>query len=329
MSNIVFFVDTKYSNYFVASRAIKQYAIDHIADHSTINSTFVGDIIFVKSNLIGLTNGIIDDFVSKKAKQEALVGVLNAEICMIRINTDILNASPPYLDIFDNAANSNWPSYDLNLYNLKLLNNIASIMLFEQEVQNKLRKNAIEREVLLQDPVTTYLAFDTQFGNNVLIEPNVYFASGVKIHDDVHIRAFSYLENAEIAQGAHIGPFARIRGNSKIGKHARIGNFVEIKNSILDSVKVSHLSYIGDAVVGKNVNIGAGVITCNYDGFEKHTTIIKEDTFIGSNSTLIAPITIGSNSLIGAASFINRDVPDKTFAIGRSTQSMKPNRRNK
>ncbi len=198
---------------------------------------------------------------------------------------------------------------------------------FDQEVQNKLRQNAIDNGVRLQDPSTTYLSSDTIFGNDVVIEPNVYIGENVKIHDNVRIRAFSYIEGAEIENDSEIGPFARIRGNSKIGTKAKIGNFVEIKNTELASgTKISHLSYIGDAKIGKNVNIGAGVITCNYDGFKKYTTTIKDDSFIGSNSSLIAPITIGSRSLIGAGSFINKDVPDETFAQGRSKQIMKGNK---
>jgi len=122
--------------------------------------------------------------------------------------------------------------------------------------------------------------------------------------------------------------FVRIRGNSKIETKAKIGNFVEIKNSKLGSgTKASHLSYIGDAKIGKNVNVGAGVITCNYDGFKKHVTVVGNNSFIGSNSSLIAPVTIGTNSLIGAGSFINKDVPDYTFAKGRAKQIMKPNKR--
>ena len=211
--------------------------------------------------------------------------------------------------------------------NSKLLISLDKIDSFNQEVQNKLRQNAIDMGVNLQDPFTIYLSSDTSFGTGVIIEPNVYIGKNVKIHDNVRIRAFSYIEGAEIEAEAEIGPFARIRGNSKIGTNVKIGNFVEIKNTeIASGSKASHLSYIGDGKIGKNVNIGAGVITCNYDGFKKHITIIKDDSFIGSNSSLIAPLTIGSNSLIGAGSFINQDVPDNTFAQGRSEQIMKHNR---
>jgi bifunctional UDP-N-acetylglucosamine pyrophosphorylase/glucosamine-1-phosphate N-acetyltransferase len=211
--------------------------------------------------------------------------------------------------------------------NRKLLNSADKIDSFAQEIQAKLRQNAIDMGVNLQDPSTTYLSYDTSFGSGVIIEPCVYIGSNVKIHDNVRIRAFSYIEGAEIEDGAEIGPFARIRGNSKIGTNVKIGNFVEIKNTeIASGTKASHLSYIGDSKIGKNVNIGAGVITCNYDGFKKHITIIKDDSFIGSNSSLIAPITIGSRSLIGAGSFINKDVPDDAFSEGRAKQIMKPNK---
>jgi serine acetyltransferase len=328
MNNTIFFIDSEYSERQVASRPIKQFALDEI-NYSEFGETSLGDIvIFVKSNLIGLSNQIINEFIKKKDKQEILIGLLDSEPCLIGINANLLNKIlPSGASLYDNIKKE-WPRYDLIQNKLKLLNNTAKIIAFNEEVQNKLRKNAIDKGVHLQDPATTYLSYDTEFGNNVLVEPNVYFGQKVKVYDNVHIKAFSYLEGVQIEKGAEIGPFARIRGSCVIGNNAKVGNFVEIKNSTLGTgTKVSHLSYIGDAQVGENVNIGAGVITCNYDGLKKYTTVIHDNTFVGSNSTLIAPITIGMRSLIGAGSFINTDVPDNTFAVGRSKQNMKPNKR--
>ena len=327
MSNTIFFIDTEYSNQMIASRPIKQYAVDNITNYLVTTTISPHSIVLVKSNLIGLTDEIVDQFIKQKAEQEILVGALANIACMIGISGKLLSTFLPNAQSFDDAINSE-PAYDLTPYPLKLLNNMTKMVAFEQEIQNKLRQSAIDKGVFLQDPATTYLAFDTEFGNKVLIEPNVYFGTNVKLHDHVHIRAFSYLEKVEIESGAKIGPFARIRGDSRIGNNVKIGNFVEIKNSILDAASsAAHLSYIGDSIIGKNVNIGAGVVTCNYDGFKKYQTIIADDTFVGSNSSLIAPITIGTNSFIGAGSFINQNVPNNTFASGRSKQQMKPNRR--
>lgn len=328
MKNTIIFIDSEYGNRLVASRPIKQFAIDRIDYSEYAENLSDNVIIFAKYYLIGLTNQIINEFINKKGKQEVLVGLIDSEPCIIAINANLFNVLPQGGgSIYDNIKND-WPQHNLDQDKLKLLNNTAKIIAFNQEVQNKLRKNAIDKGVQLQDPETTYLSYDTEFGSGVLVEPNVYFGSQVKVHDNVHIKAFSYLEAVEIEQGAEIGPFARIRGGSVIGRKVKIGNFVEIKNSTLASgTKASHLAYIGDARLGKNVNIGAGVVTCNYDGVKKHNTVINDNSFVGSNSTLIAPIIIGTGSFIGAGSFINEDVPDNTFAIGRSKQNMKPNRR--
>ena len=324
MNNRIFFVDSEHGNYLVASRPIKEFALDAIKP--LIISEDI--MVVVRSDLIGLTTKMIDEFINKKAQKDILVGLLGSKPCIAAVNINLLDKFFPDINLFYNNIRQEWPCLDLEHSELKLLDNAADINAFNQEVQNILRQNAIDMEVYLQDPFTTYLSHDTKFGQGVIIEPNVYFGANVKLHDNVRIRAFSYLEGAEIESGAEIGPFARIRGDSKIGKKAKIGNFVEIKNSKLASgTKASHLSYIGDAKIGKNVNVGAGVITCNYDGFKKHVTVVGDNSFIGSNSSLIAPVTIGTNSLIGAGSFINKDVPDYTFAKGRAEQIMKPNKR--
>jgi len=326
MNNKVFFIDNIYSKHFIASRIMQQYAMDSITNYH-LHDKLSDNILFITSNLIGLTKDIINDFLIKETEQNILVGTLNNSACIIRLSDKLFSDIADKDLIFNNIPDE-WVKHSLDLYPLKLLDSTNKIIAFEQEVQNQLRQKAIAKGVFLQDPASIYLAFDTKFGQGVVVEPHVYFHSKVEVHDNVHIKAFSYLEGVTIDNGACLGPFARIRGNSIIGSNARVGNFVEIKNSVLDIyTKVNHLSYIGDAKVGKNVNIGAGVVTCNYDGLKKYATIIKDDTFIGSNSVLIAPISIGSNSMIGASSFINQDVPDKTFAIGRSKQQMKINRR--
>ena len=324
MNNRIFFVDSEHGNYLVASRPIKEFALDAIKP--LIISEDI--MVVVRSDLIGLTIKMVDKFINKKAQKDILVGFLGSKPCIVAINTNLLDKFFPDIHLFYYNIRQEWPCLDLGHNELKLLDNAADINAFNQEVQNTLRQNAIDMEVYLQDPSTTYLSYDTKFGRGVIIEPNVYFGENVKIHDNVHIRAFSYLEGVEIESGVEIGPFVRIRGNSKIETKAKIGNFVEIKNSKLGSgTKASHLSYIGDAKIGKNVNVGAGVITFNYDGFKKHVTVVGNNSFIGSNSSLIAPVTIGTNSLIGAGSFINKDVPDYTFAKGRAKQIMKPNKR--
>lgn len=195
----------------------------------------------------------------------------------------------------------------------------------ETIVQTKLRKNAMDNGATLLEPNSVYFAHDTVIGKDVIIEPNVYFGPNVVIGDNVRIKAFSHIEGTQIANHVEIGPFARLRPETTIGEKARIGNFVEIKKSqIGNETKISHLSYIGDSVIGTNSNIGGGTITCNYDGFLKHTTTIGDNVFIGSNNTLIAPVTIGDNAMTAGGSVINRDVSSDAMAIGRGTQEEKP-----
>tara|TARA_B110001454_G_C12548605_1_gene362554 strand:- start:190 stop:747 length:558 start_codon:yes stop_codon:yes gene_type:complete len=161
-------------------------------------------------------------------------------------------------------------------------------------------------------------------GRDVIIHPNVVFGPGVTIGNDVEIKSFSHIEGATIDAGAVIGPFARLRPGTEIGCDAKVGNFVEVKNSVLGpGSKTNHLSYIGDASVGADTNIGAGTITCNYDGFDKHRSIIGKNTFIGSNTALIAPVSIGDGAVVAAGSTISRDVMAGSLAIGRAAQEEK------
>ena len=170
-------------------------------------------------------------------------------------------------------------------------------------------------------PDTIYFSKDTKIGKNVIIEPYVVIGSKVKIGDNVTIKSFSHLENCKIENKVDIGPYARIRPGTILKEGSKIGNFVEIKKSTLGKKsKVNHLTYIGDTSIGKSVNIGAGTITCNYDGLKKNKTKIKDNVFIGSNSSLVAPLTIEENSIIGAGSTITRNVSKKSLALTRSQQ---------
>ena len=188
-------------------------------------------------------------------------------------------------------------------------------------LQNNLRKKFIKQGVKMIAPDTVFFSNDTKIGKNVSIDPYVVIGKKVKIQNNVKIFSFSHLENVRIENNVKVGPYARIRPGTILGAGSRIGNFVEIKKStIKKNSKVSHLSYIGDTSIGKNVNIGAGTITCNYDGIKKNKTKIKDNVFIGSNSSLVAPVTINEKSIIGAGSVITKNVNKKSLALTRSHQ---------
>ena len=192
--------------------------------------------------------------------------------------------------------------------------------LYRQE-QEKLRNKAMSKGVNFLAPETIFLSKDTIFGKNVTIEPYVVLGSKVKIGNNVLIKSFSHIEGAKIENNVMIGPYARVRPGVVLKSGSRIGNFVEVKKSIIGrGSKVSHLSYIGDTNLGNNVNIGAGTITCNYDGKKKHKTNIKNGAFIGSNTSLVAPVIINENSIVGAGSVITKNVNKKSLALTRSEQ---------
>ncbi len=187
------------------------------------------------------------------------------------------------------------------------------------------RREAMEAGVTLRDPASVWFSWDTEIGRDVTIFPNVVFGPGVKIADNVEIRAFCDIEDAVIGEGASIGPFARIRGGAELGRDVHLGNFVEVKKSRIGAgTKAGHLSYLGDAEIGSKTNIGAGTITCNYDGVNKDKTIIGDNVFIGSNASLVAPLTIGDNAYTASGSVITEDVPPDALAIGRARQENKP-----
>ena len=191
----------------------------------------------------------------------------------------------------------------------------------EAILQSRLRHLAMENGATLQDPETVYFSFDTRLGRDVTVGPQVWFGSGVTIGDNVDIRAFCHIEGAVVANDAVIGPYARLRPEAVIGRSAHIGNFVEVKKSdIGEGAKANHLTYIGDATVGAGANVGAGTITCNYDGFNKHRTEIGEGAFIGSNTSLVAPVKVGDGAITGAGSVITKEVEGDALALTRSDQ---------
>ena len=190
-----------------------------------------------------------------------------------------------------------------------------------QKLQNKLRNKFLKSGVKMNGPDTVFFSSDTKVGKNVIIEPYVVLGKNVKIGNNVIIKSFSHLESCKIENKVELGPYARIRPNTVIKEGSRVGNFVEIKKSIIGKKsKVNHLSYVGDSEIGKSVNIGAGTITCNYDGIKKSKTKIKDNVFVGSNSSLVAPITIDKQSIIGAGSVITKNVRKKSLALTRSPQ---------
>ena len=188
-----------------------------------------------------------------------------------------------------------------------------------QKAQIKLRNKFIKSGVKMVGPETIFFSEDTKIGKNVVINPYVVIGKKVKIGNNVKINSFSHLENCKIENKVDVGPYARIRPGTTLKEGSKVGNFVEIKkSSIGKGSKVNHLSYIGDSQIGKNVNIGAGTITCNYDGVKKSKTKIKNNVFIGSNSSLVAPVTINENSIVGAGSVITKNVKKKIFSFNKS-----------
>jgi bifunctional UDP-N-acetylglucosamine pyrophosphorylase/glucosamine-1-phosphate N-acetyltransferase len=204
-------------------------------------------------------------------------------------------------------------------------NSRADFALAEAAWQAHRRAEAMAEGATLIAPETVWFAFDTKLGRDVTIEPNVFFGPGVSVADGARIRGFSHIEGAAIGARAEIGPFARLRPGTEIGEKARIGNFVETKKAKLGpGAKANHLAYLGDAEIGAGANVGAGTITCNYDGFFKYGTVIGEGAFIGSNSALVAPVSIGAGAIVGAGSVVTSDVEADALALARSVQEVKP-----
>ncbi|MGB6350343.1 MAG: bifunctional UDP-N-acetylglucosamine diphosphorylase/glucosamine-1-phosphate N-acetyltransferase GlmU [Pseudolabrys sp.] len=204
------------------------------------------------------------------------------------------------------------------------INTKAQLAEAEAVLQQRLRAAAMEAGVTMTAPESVFLSADTKFGKDVTIEPNVVFGPGVTIEDGATIRSFSHLEGAHVGKGARVGPFARLRPGADLGKDVHIGNYVEIKAATIEAgAKINHLTYIGDARVGEGANVGAGTITCNYDGVAKHHTDIGKGAFIGSNSALVAPVKIGDGAYVGTGTVVTKDVPAGALALARTKQTVK------
>ncbi|WP_029010205.1 bifunctional UDP-N-acetylglucosamine diphosphorylase/glucosamine-1-phosphate N-acetyltransferase GlmU [Azospirillum halopraeferens] len=207
------------------------------------------------------------------------------------------------------------------------VNSRAELAEVERILQRRLRKAAMDNGATLVDPDTVTFSYDTRLGRDVVVGPCVVFGPGVVVGDRVEIKPFCHLEQVRVDSGALVGPYARLRPGTEIGPDAHIGNFVEVKNARIEAgAKVNHLTYIGDARVGARANVGAGTITCNYDGFDKHRTDIGAGAFIGSNSALVAPVTIGDGAIVGAGSVVTEDVPGDSLAVARGRQQSYPGR---
>jgi len=207
------------------------------------------------------------------------------------------------------------------------INTRAELAEAEALMQSRLRRRAMDSGVTLVAPETVYLSADTRFGRDVLVEPNVTFGPGVTVDEGARICSFSHLEGATIGAHARVGPFARLRPGAVLDDEVHVGNFVEVKSARLHAgAKANHLTYIGDAEVGARTNIGAGTITCNYDGFNKHRTIIGEGVFIGSNTALVAPVTVGDGAIVAAGSVITSEISPDALSVARGRQVDKPGR---
>ncbi len=201
----------------------------------------------------------------------------------------------------------------------------AGLARAEAAFQARRRAEALDDGVTLHDPATTIFAHDTVLGRDAVIEPHVVFGPGVTVETGARIRAFSHLEGCHVGAGATVGPFARLRPGAELSNDVHIGNFVEIKNAqIGDGAKINHLTYIGDAEIGARTNVGAGTITCNYDGVSKHRTTIGADVFVGSDTMFVAPVTVGDRAMTATGTVVTRDVPAGALAIGRARQETKP-----
>ena len=284
-------------------------------------------------------NGIIEKMVEYKDASDAeravtlcnsgLMAVRGEDLFTLLARIENDNAAGEYYlpDIVMLAAKGGRKSAVVETENWEVagINSRIELAAVEGEWQRRRRVEAMREGATLTAPETVFFSHDTVIGKDVLIEPNVVFGPGVTVEDKAVIRAFSHLEGAQVRSGAEVGPYARLRPGAEVGQGAKVGNFVEIKKARLGpGAKVNHLSYIGDAEVGPGANIGAGTITCNYDGFFKYKTRIGAGAFIGSNSALVAPVSIGDGAIVGAGSVVTQDVANNALALARGTQQAKP-----
>ena len=284
-------------------------------------------------------NGMIEKMVEYKDASDAeravtlcnsgLMAVRGEDLFTLLARIENDNAAGEYYlpDIVMLAAKGGRKSAVVETENWEVagINSRIELAAVEGEWQRRRRVEAMREGATLTAPETVFFSHDTVIGKDVLIEPNVVFGPGVTVEDKAVIRAFSHLEGAQVRSGAEVGPYARLRPGAEVGQGAKVGNFVEIKKARLGpGAKVNHLSYIGDAEVGPGANIGAGTITCNYDGFFKYKTRIGAGAFIGSNSALVAPVSIGDGAIVGAGSVVTQDVENNALALARGTQQAKP-----
>lgn len=286
--------------------------------------------------LICSDNGQLDKIVEAKdaSPEELAVTFCNSGVMAVRsgILFKLLeqvtnnNAKSEYYltDIVELGKKAGYVSVAVTCDEEDVLGVNSRVQLAEAEAvfQRKRRIDLMESGVTMIDPQSVFVSFDTEIGSDVTLEPDVFFGPGVVVEPDVTIKANSHLEGCHIGSGSSIGPFARLRPGAVLGRKVKIGNFVEVKNTTLgDNVAASHLSYLGDGTVGQGTNIGAGTIFCNYDGYFKHQTVIGENAFIGSNSALVAPVSIGDNALVGSGSVITESVPDGALSVARGRQA--------
>jgi len=312
--------------------------LERLTDHdqpATVVLGFRPDDPLAYGRILARGDGTIEKMVEYKdaSTSERAVNLCNSGLMAVRAvdlwsllgQVGNANASGEYYlpDIVMIAAAAGRRSavIETDAWEVAGVNSRAELAAVEAEWQRRRRLTAMADGATLIAPETVWFAHDTVLGRDVVIEPNVVFGPGVKLSDKVVVRGFSHLEGTTVESGAEIGPFARLRPGAQIGKDAKVGNFVEIKKAVLGmGAKANHLSYIGDAEVGSAVNIGAGTITCNYDGFLKYSTKIGDGAFIGSNSALVAPVTIGNGAIIAAGSVITRDVSGDALAVARGRQ---------
>ena len=312
------------------TKAVKNGSKIAISGFKKSEKNNYGKIVFSKSNQ---PSEIVEE-------KDAKIRKIKSEYCnggIIAINSEILNyldkiksnklTKEIYLTEIVKLAFLNKEKIDfieINENEILGINNQIELSKAEKISQDFLRNKAMINGAKLIAPETVFFNFDTKIGKDVVIHPNVIFGKNVNIEKSVEILSFSHIEDSVIKEGSVIGPFARLRGKAIIGPKSKIGNFVEIKNSKLkEQVKINHLSYVGDSEIGKSTNIGAGTITCNYDGKKKNKTKIGSNSFIGSNSSLIAPIKIGDNVTLAAGSVFNKNVPSNSLSIGRAHQVIK------
>ena len=280
------------------------------------------------------TNGFVNEIIEQKElKRKENFFLCNSGIFSIhssllqklmpKINNKNMKKEYYLTDIFKMASNSDIKikSVITSEKEVQGINDKKDLAMAENEFQENLRAKHLKAGVTMHDPSTVYLSEDTKIGKDVTIHPFVVIGKNVKILNGAEIYSFSHLEDCKIGKSTSIGPYARIRPGTQINDQTKVGNFVEVKNSIIDTnSKINHLSYVGDSIIGKNVNVGAGTITCNYDGKAKYKTVIKDNAFIGSNSSLVAPLEVGKNAYIGSGSTITKKVKQDSLAVERSVQ---------